>query len=536
MLTNQLLLDNYNFVQPGALESNNELPLNGKLLTDADLTLDNRVGTPIFSTDNGSNLFSSELFFTGNSPSPLSTNSFGGFYSVVIQSYLTLATDPGETLGSAFDLGVLSPNETLEASDRVGFLDTADIYRFSIDSSVSLEAQLSGLSRDIDLALLDSNGDVIGTSNNAWSQDELISQDLGAGTYYLVVYPYAFRGSEFSLELTASTPAESPEYNPISGYGEARVDLALEELLETDVPTVDPIGGNSVGLDRIGAPAAWEMDYTGDGTIVAVIDTGVDLDHLDLDNNIWVNSDEIPDNGIDDDGNGYVDDVNGWDFVSNDNDPDDGNGHGTHVAGTIAAEDNNLGISGVAPDAQIMPVKVLSDSGSGFTSDIAEGIRYAADNGADVINLSLGGGGVSQQMNTAIQYATDMGSVVVMAAGNSGGDSPEQPGAFAVEEGIVVGAVDNTGDLADFSNRAGDAEDYLGDGLDYPSYVTAFGVNVFSTLPDDSFGKLSGTSMATPHVAGAAAILMGADPSLTPEEVTDLMTATAVDSDASLFV
>ena len=157
-----------------------------------------------------------------------------------------------------------------------------------------------------------------------------------------------------------------------------------------DLPS--QFNGGLYGLDRIGAPEVWNYGYTGQGIVVAFCDTGVDRFHPDLDANIWSNADEIEGNGVDDDGNGCIDDRYGWNFASNYNNTMDVQSHGTHVAGTIAAEINGFGITGVAYNAKIMPVKVLSDSGSGSYEGITNGIRYAANNGANVINLSLGGG------------------------------------------------------------------------------------------------------------------------------------------------
>ena len=156
------------------------------------------------------------------------------------------------------------------------------------------------------------------------------------------------------------------------------------------------------GVDNVDAPEVWNGVS---GTTIAVIDTGVDLDHPEFLDRI----------------------VAGYDFVDNDATADDGNGHGTHVAGTIAGANDGTGITGVAYDAAIMPLRVLDNDGYGWTSDIISAVRWAADNGADVINLSLGGGGYSQAMADSISYASGRGSVVVMAAGNSGGSEPDYP-------------------------------------------------------------------------------------------------------------
>lgn len=217
------------------------------------------------------------------------------------------------------------------------------------------------------------------------------------------------------------------------------------------------------GVDAL---AAWEAT-TGAGQVVAVVDTGVDLSHPDLQANLWQNPDEAVDES-DGDGNGKADDVNGYDFVDLDADPDDYNDHGTHVAGTAAAvAGNGLGIAGVAPDADIMAVRVLDGNGSGFTDDIAAGIRYAAEEGADAVNLSLGGpaGDGDQAMADAVAAARDAGAVVVAAAGNSGADNdtdphspcvlPEPTDGTPLDNLICVAATDRDGNLAVFSANSG---------------------------------------------------------------------------------
>ncbi|HEY9299270.1 MAG TPA: S8 family peptidase, partial [Phormidium sp.] len=258
--------------------------------------------------------------------------------------------------------------------------------------------------------------------------------------------------------------------------------------------------------------------FTGQGIVVAVVDTGVDYKHTDLDGNIWTNTKEIAGNNKDDDGNGYIDDINGWDFVNKDNDPMDLEGHGTHVAGTIAAENNGFGATGVAPNAKIIPVRVLDGSGNGSVLDVAAGIRYAADNGAKVINLSLGGPHNTPAQASAIKYATEKGAVVVSAAGNERQIQPGYPAKYATHFGLAVGAVNKNNQVASFSNLAGRMP------LDY---VDAPGVNIYSTFLGNSYKNMSGTSMAAPHIAGVAALVLSANPNLKPVQVEKILTTTA---------
>ncbi|WP_445240787.1 S8 family serine peptidase [Microcoleus vaginatus] len=191
---------------------------------------------------------------------------------------------------------------------------------------------------------------------------------------------------------------------------------------------------------------------------------------------------------------------------------------GTHVAGAIAAERNDFGITGVAYNAKIMPVRVLPEFGYGNFNNFAAGIRYAADNGANVINFSIGGWSPSMEVNEAIQYATNKGVVVVMSAGNDGFYEPDYPARYADRFGIAVGGIDINGRMNQFFNRAGARP------LDY---VVAPGVDIYSTTPYNTYETYSGTSMAAPHVAGVAALVLNANPNLTPAQVEQILTATA---------
>jgi subtilisin family serine protease len=245
----------------------------------------------------------------------------------------------------------------------------------------------------------------------------------------------------------------------------------------------------------------------------------VNYRHADLDSNIWRNTREIAGNGIDDDHNGYIDDVRGWDFVQNDNNPMDVFGHGTHLAGTIAAENNGLGVTGVAYGARIMPVRVLGDDGRGSYANIARGVRYAVDNDARVINLSLGGGGGSALLDGAIAYASQKGVIVVIAAGNEGADAPNYPGRLATRYGVVVGGV--TQERREYlpSNRSGTDTTLR--------YIVAPATNILSTTVGGGYQLMSGTSMAAAHISGLVALMLGANPRLTVEEVRSILTSTA---------
>ncbi len=273
------------------------------------------------------------------------------------------------------------------------------------------------------------------------------------------------------------------------------------------------------GLLAIGAPAAWDTAQ-GDGIVVAVVDTGVDYNHPDLAANIWTNVNEIDGNFFDDDGNGFVDDIRGWNFVFNNNDVTDHNGHGTHVAGTIAAlGDNGLGVIGVAWHSHIMAVKGLDDNGFGFDFSLAPAIIYAASNGADVINASWGTQGTSQSIEEAIQFATGLGTVFVTAAGNSSQDATNFFPASS-PEAITVASHDPFGNFSFFSNF-GTKIDVTAPGEDILSLQAA---NTFQGQPViDGYTRMSGTSMAAPHVSGVAALILSGNPAYTAEQVRQII-------------
>jgi hypothetical protein len=397
-----------------------------------------------------------------------------------------------------------------------------DWFRISLEGGRRYAFRLNGVTlADPQLRLLSDSGLELVANNDANNSlnAEILFDSIGTGIYYLeAAAPGDLGTGTYTLSASDITLAEPPRpYSSTDGYGEISVVRALDQLTGQRLTRQPALGGVFWGLDRVGAPTAWAAGITGAGITVAVIDTGVDYLHPDIDANIWTNTREIAGNGIDDDNNGFIDDIRGWDFAYNDNDPSDVNGHGTHVAGTIAAENNGFGQIGVAYNARIMPVKVLSDTGSGSFSNVARGIRYAADNGADVINLSLGGTSGSFELLEAIRYASSRGSLLLMSAGNSSMTTPGFPAAYASETGLAIGAVDISGTFASFSNQAGSAE------IDY---VTAPGVNVYSLSPNNAYRSLNGTSMAAPHVAGVAALLLSYRPELTPVQLESLLIST----------
>ncbi len=434
-------------------------------------------------------------------------------------------SDPGNSLATARNIGV-ADNNRLTFNDFVGVDDNDDYYRFTINNNSDLSLRIDVLNGAGIELIQDKN------RNGKADYDELLGSDyaspgasgeinffnLTPGDYYVAVYSY-FDYKNYNLNL-AATPGTGFSSN--YGYGLVDANAAVARTFNSPVkfPEVPNFGGNDWARDMVNAPEVWQGGITGNGMVVAVVDTGVDYTHLDLDANIWQNAGEIPNNRIDDDRNGYIDDIRGWDFVWNDNNPMDGDfdGHGTHVAGAIAAERNDFGITGVAYNAKIMPVRVLPEFGSGNFNNFAAGIRYAADNGANVINFSIGGWSPSMEVNEAIQYATNKGVVVVMSAGNDGFYEPDYPARYADIFGIAVGGIDINGRMDQFFNRAGARS---------LNYVVAPGVDIYSTTPYNTYETYSGTSMAAPHVAGVATLVLNANPNLTPGQVEQILTTTA---------
>lgn len=315
-------------------------------------------------------------------------------------------------------------------------------------------------------------------------------------------------------------------FSATAGHGLINVDAAIARTTNRPQQTLAPRRSASWNLNAVGAPSAWARGIRGQGQVVAVIDTGIDLTHPDLRRNLWRNRDEIPNNGRDDDGNGFVDDYRGWDFVRNRPRPRDRDGHGTHVAGIIAAADNGVGTTGVAPRARLMPIRILGRNGASDAT-LARGIRYAVDNGADVINLSLGkpsGAGVSLALRRSLHRARREGVSVVIAAGNErqqGAGRSGEPAFWASTRqlGIAVGATTFENRTASFSNPTGNRQSNW--------FVVAPGEGIASTFRGGGTRRLSGTSMATPHVAGAVALVRSAAPRLRPGQVARLLMRTA---------
>ncbi len=328
--------------------------------------------------------------------------------------------------------------------------------------------------------------------------------------------------------ITTNQPNNSIEY------------IEPNYIYQVAIEPNDPFYTQQIYLSSISAPQAWNYSTGNNSVIIAVIDSGVDIDHPDLKNNTWYNLNEIPNNNVDDDNNGYIDDYRGWDFITDTSDPKPkfgtsysflGMNHGTIIAGVAAAQGNNSqGVSGTVWNAKIMPLRVLGSEGSGNTLDVAKAIDYAVANRAEIINLSFVGEGKSTTLEQAIGRAYTAGVLIMAAAGNEvdqGVDTTKDPkypvchdGGFGNNWIIGVASVDNSDKLASFSN--------YGKCID----IITPGVSIFSTLFQHETtpkfhrqygGYWSGTSVSAPQVAGIAALVKSLKPKLTLKEVVNLL-------------
>ncbi len=299
-----------------------------------------------------------------------------------------------------------------------------------------------------------------------------------------------------ALALTCAPAAQA-------GIFRASASPAGDRLFARQWPLSSPGG--------IGAVNAW-WSSLGTGATVAVLDSGIDASHPDLAPNLWTNPGEVPGNGRDDDANGVVDDVHGADIIGGGGDPRDDFGHGTEISGVVAARGGNgIGISGVAPRARVMAVKVLDSHGVGNTDTLVSGLRYATAEGADVINLSVNGPTPSAAVDRAIAAAEAAGAVVVASAGNDAADrdrTPSYPAASAGGGPIAVAAEDRDHGLAYFSAFGRSAVD-----------LAAPGEEILTTALGGGYREMAGTSAAAAHVSGAVALLAAARPAATPAEL-----------------
>ncbi len=479
------------------------------------------------------------------SASSVNTDVFGDAFSSsnLLFRQINRSYSVTEPLGDWIPQG--SENGSEIASTLRGRLDRTDdinptrrrTYKddYLLNSSTGGQFRIDMNSSEFDtyLQIIDFNTGRVLANNDDYgsSTDSRITFTVEGGRKYIIratsFESYETGAYRISAQQT-TTPPGGEGFSRVYGYGlvdaAAAVAQSISQSRFSDVPN---LGGVNWNNDMVNAPEVWARNFTGSGVTVAVIDSGVDITHRDLRDNIWVNSREVANDGIDNDRNGYVDDLFGWNFgvgqFNNNVMPgtdDPGQGHGTHVAGTIAALNNGFGMTGVAPNARIMALRLGDVSGNRFTNagSLAQAVRYAVDNGARVINMSLGWSD-SPELADALAYAASRNVITVSAAGNSAESSPGTPANYATRWGLSVGAVDRNRAIASFSNRAGSDERL--------HHIVAPGVDIYSTIPDGQYDSYQGTSMAAPHVAGVVALMLSANPNLTHDQVRRIITGSA---------
>jgi len=344
---------------------------------------------------------------------------------------------------------------------------------------------------------------------SAGGESAAFQSRLAASPYAAGVNHVGFGIYNVTLASGIEPAAAASLFSSLPGVAAAEPDY----LIQVNRTPNDFYYSSLYGMSRISAPTAWDYS-TGDGDfVVAVIDSGVDYNHPDLAANMWRNPGETAGDGIDNDGNGIVDDVFGANFAgANNGNPFDDNGHGTHVAGTIGAIGNNgTGVVGVNWNVKIMALKFLSASGSGSTSDAIEALNYAVSKGVKVSNNSWGGGGYSTALFNAIQAAQNAGHIFVAAAGNSNiniDTTPSYPASYNLANVVAVASTTSSEVRSSFSNYGTNTVD-----------IAAPGSSILSTTPNNTYSTFSGTSMASPHVAGAIALYWDANPGDTAAQV-----------------
>ena len=439
-----------------------------------------------------------------------------------------------------YDWGALARGDNYYLEGSVSPGDVYEIY-FSYDGSRTLYPyfDLYNFTDDLDLYLyqLNSSGSEylnIKSSEESGSEEETLFKGITAGDYVLQISHYEnIDGIGGDADFTVALDAQS--------YYEEAV-IPNDQYFDLQWHLIN--SGQAGGLDNedILAPEAWNSRSTSPDITVAIIDSGIQLDHPDLTNNIWINSDEIFGNGFDDDGNGYVDDASGWNFPASSPYPFPDE-HGTHVAGIIGAEGNNgIGVAGVSWDVQLMPLDVFNGSKGASDADIVNAIYYAANNGADIINMSLGSTYYNANLSDfkryepygfslyydALTYAVNQGITVVIAAGNDDLNNDTHlsvPAAFseAIDGVISVASLSNSGDLSWYTNY-GSSVTIAAPGGNADGSVVG---EIISTVPYSNYYGLSGTSMASPIVAGAAALIKAENKNLSPADIEVILTSSA---------
>ena len=456
--------------------------------------------------------------------------------------------------GSNFRVEQLEPRYLLTAAPLGYDTVSADWFETVAESSLTVDLSvgspatdwIGALSDDGGSTNSDQNGWIVRLSPSALQTVSRVTEAVGLFSSAPGLRVLGGLGLPGQL-LLESTACSSEISSYLAGLGfissfEPDLPISVSSFSTLSTPN-DPRYGDLYGLHNTGqsggttdadidAPEAWQVSTGSRDVIVGVIDTGIDYTHTDLAANMWVNPGEIAGNGIDDDANGFVDDVHGYDFANDDGDPFDDNGHGTHCAGTIGGVGNNgVGVAGVNWEVSLMGLKFLDANGSGSTSDAIQAVNYATmmknqyGQNVRVTSNSWGGGGSSSAMRQAIESGAEAEIVFIAASGNDGMNNdtnPQYPASYTSDAVISVAATDRNDALANFSNYGATSVD-----------IAAPGVGIVSTTPGNSYASFSGTSMATPHVAGAAALALAVDPTLTVSQLRSGLLGT-VDAVAGL--
>lgn len=432
------------------------------------------------------------------------------------------------SVAAVLGLAVMSTSSFAKMSSEAPFIPGEVLVKVKPGSMGKFLAKKSFLGAEVKRSLKLIAGDYLLLKSNSKSTQSLVSELEGLSEVSFAEPNYIYKAiaSVSSLQsiLTGTVTENQSSLAPTDPlYGK------LWGLNNTGSNEPDRNGGQSPTAGSQGADTdaekAWSITRGSKRVVVAVIDTGIDYNHPDLKNNMWTNDKEIAGNGIDDDQNGYIDDIHGWNAQGKNGNPMDGNAHGTHCAGTIGAEHNNgVGVAGVMSDVTLVAVKFLSDEGSGSLADAVEAINYATKLNVDVMSNSWGGGGFSQALEDSIKAAKDKGIVFVAAAGNDGTNNdsrPSYPANYQVDNVISVAshtAQDSMSTFSCFGKRT--------------VHVAAPGSNVLSSTPKGEYKVFSGTSMATPHVSGVIGLLLSETGRLPVLELRNRLMATTVPSAA----